>query len=84
VFILQCHIVEKNNQLSNCLKRAETDVVLSVLDVRAYIVSFLSSLDMNQVPEKLYIGQNVMKEQRSAYKSYIEKNILNKLLNYPD
>jgi hypothetical protein len=25
---------------------------LSVLDVRAYIVSFLSSLDMNQVPEK--------------------------------
>ena len=84
MFILQCHIVEKNNQLSNCLKRAETDVVLSVLDVRAYIVSFLSSLDMNQVPEKLYIGQNVMKEQRSAYKSYIEKNILNKLLNYPD
>ena len=84
MFILQCHIVEKKTQLSNCLKRAETDVVLSVLDVRAYIVSFLSSLDMNQVPEKLYIGQNVMKEQRSAYKSYIEKNILNKLLNYPD
>ena len=84
MFILQCHIVETKTQLSNCLKRAETDVVLSVLDVRAYIVSFLSSLDMNQVPEKLYIGQNVMKEQRSAYKSYIEKNILNKLLNYPD
>ena len=43
---------------------------------------------MNQVPEKLYLGQNlkqhVMKEQRSAYKSYIEKNILNLLLNYPD
>jgi hypothetical protein len=45
---------------------------------------------MNQVPEKLYIGQNlkqhVMKEQRSAYKSYryIEKNILNLLLDYPD
>jgi hypothetical protein len=70
--------------LPNCLKRAETDVVLSVLDVRAYIVSFLSSLDMNQVPEKLYLGQNVMKEQRSAYKSYIEKIILNLLLNHPD
>ena len=75
-------------QLPHCLKRAETDVGLSVLDVRAYIVSFLSSLDMNQVPEKLYLGQNlkqhVMKEQRSAYKSYIEKIILNLLLNYPD
>ena len=76
--------------LANCLKRAETDIVLSVLDIRAYIVSFSASLDMNQVPEKLYIGQNlkqhVMKEQRSAYKSYryIEKNILNLLLDYPD
>ena len=43
---------------------------------------------MNQVPEQLYLGQNlkqyVMKEQRSAYKSYIEKIILNLLLNYPD
>ena len=56
----------KKKQLANCLKRAETDVVLSVLDVHAYIVSFLSSLDMNQIPEKLYLGQNVMKEQRSA------------------
>ena len=69
MFILQCFIVNKK-QLPNCLKRAETDAVLSVLDV-----------DMNQVPEKLYLGQNlkqhVMKEQRSAYKSYryIEKNI---------
>ena len=51
---------------------------------RLYIVSFLSSLDMNQVPKKLYLGQNVMKEQRSAYKSYIEKIILNLLLNHPD
>ena len=43
---------------------------------------------MNQVPGKLYLGQNlkqhVMKEQRSAYKSYIEKIILDLLLNYPD
>ena len=45
------------HKLPNCLKRAETDVVLSVLDVRAYIVSFLSLLDMNRVPEKLYFGQ---------------------------
>jgi hypothetical protein len=70
--------------MANCLKRAETDIVLSVLDVRAYIVSFSASLDMNQVPGKLYLGQNlkqhVMKEQRSAYKSYIEKIILNLLL----
>ena len=65
MFILQCLIVKKT-KLPNCLKRAETDVVLSVLYVRAYIVSFLSSLDMNRVQEKLYIGQNVMKEQRSA------------------
>jgi hypothetical protein len=39
---------------------------------------------MNQIPEKLYLGQNVMKEQRSAYKSYTEKIILNLLLNYPE
>ena len=56
----------KNKQLTNCLKRAETDIVLRVLDVRAYSVSFSASLDMNQVPEKLYLGQNlnqyVMKE----------------------
>jgi hypothetical protein len=41
-------------------------IVLSVLDVRAYIVCFSASLDMNQLPEKLYLGQNrkqyVMKE----------------------
>jgi hypothetical protein len=41
-------------------------IVVSVLDVRAYSVSFSASLDMNQVPEKLYLGQNlkqyVMKE----------------------
>jgi hypothetical protein len=44
----------------------ETDIVLSVLDVHAYSVSFLASLDMNQLPEKLYLGKNlkqyVMKE----------------------
>jgi hypothetical protein len=43
---------------------------------------------MNQVPEKLYLGQylkqHVIKEQRSAYKSFIAKIILNLLLNYPD
>jgi hypothetical protein len=39
---------------------------------------------MNQIPEKLYLGQNVMKEQRSAYKSYTKKIILNLLLNYPE
>jgi hypothetical protein len=75
MFILQCLIVKKK-KLPNCLKIAETDVVLSVFNVRAYIVSFLSSLNMNQVLEKLYLGQN-LKQQRSAYKSYIEKIILN-------
>jgi len=30
------------------------------------------------------LKQHVMKEQRSAYKSYIEKMILNLLLNEPD
>ena len=46
---------------------------------------------MNQVPEKLYLGQkyknfkkHVMNEQRSAYKSYIEQMIMNLLLNDPD
>jgi hypothetical protein len=58
VFILQCLIVKKK-QLANCLKRAEADIVLSVLDVRAYSVSFSASLDMNQLPEKLYLGQNL-------------------------
>ena len=47
-----------NKKIPNCLNRSETNIVLSVLDVRAYIVSFSASLDMNQVPEKLYIGQN--------------------------
>jgi hypothetical protein len=58
MFILQC-LIAKKKQLPNCLKRAETDIVLSVLDIRAYIVGF-------SVPEKLYLGQNpkqyVMKE----------------------
>jgi hypothetical protein len=31
----------KKKQLANCLKRAETDIVLSVLDVRAYNVSYV-------------------------------------------
>jgi hypothetical protein len=39
VLILQCLVVKK--QLANCLKRAETDIVLSVLDVRAYSVSLM-------------------------------------------
>ena len=64
MFILQCLIVKKNT--ANCLKRAATNIVLSVLDVPAYIVSFSASLDMNQVPEKLsfgqYLKQYVMKE----------------------
>jgi len=51
------------NQLSNCLNRAKTSVILSVFDgvlcdVRAYTVTvFLPSLNMNYVPEKLFIGQ---------------------------
>jgi hypothetical protein len=57
IFIKSCIII---------FVKAETDIVLSVLDVRAYIVSFSASLDMNQVPEKQYLGQNrkqyVMKE----------------------
>ena len=62
-----------------------TDAVLNVFD------NFLSSLNTNEVPEKLYHGrdkknlkQHVMKKQRSTYKSYIEKMILNILLNDPD
>jgi hypothetical protein len=66
IFCLFCNVLLLKKQLPNCLKRAETDIVLSVLDVCAYIVSFSASLDMNQVPEKLYLGQNlkqyVMKE----------------------
>ena len=74
VFILQCFIVKKK-QLANCLKRAETDIVLSVLDVRAYSVSFSASLDMNQVPEKLYLGQNL--------KQYVMKEaVIYKILRY--
>jgi hypothetical protein len=61
--------------LANCLKRAETDIVLSVLDIRAYIVSFSASLDMNQVPEKLYLGQNL--------KQYVMKEaVIYKILRY--
>jgi hypothetical protein len=74
VFILQCLIVKKK-QLANCLKRAETDIVLSVLDVRAYSVSFSASLDMNQLPEKLYLGQNL--------KQYVMKEaVIYKILRY--
>ena len=74
VFILQCFIVKKK-QLANCLKRAETDIVLSVLDVRACSVSFSASLDMNQLPEKLYLGQNL--------KQYVMKEaVIYKILRY--
>ena len=74
MFILQCLIVKKK-QLANCLKRAETDIVLSVLDVRAYSVSFSASLDMNQLPEKLYLGQNL--------KQYVMKEaVIYKILRY--
>ena len=56
-------------------KRAETDIVLSVFDVRAYIVSFSASFDMNQVPEKLYLGQNL--------KQYVMKEaVIYKILRY--
>jgi hypothetical protein len=60
VWHLFCLYLRIKKQLPNCLKGAETDIVLSVLDVRAYIVSFSASLDMNQVTEKLYLGQNLM------------------------
>ena len=74
MFILQCLIVKKK-QLANCLKRAETDIVLSVLDVRAYSVSFSASLDMNQLPGKLYLGQNL--------KQYVMKEtVIYKILRY--
>ena len=74
MFILQCLIVKKK-QLANCLKRAETDIILSVLDFRAHSVSFSASLDMNQLPEKLYLGQNL--------KQYVMKEaVIYKILRY--
>jgi hypothetical protein len=74
VFILQ-YPKSLKKQLPNCLKRAETDTVLSVLDVRAYIVNSSASLDMNQVPEKLYLDQNV--------KQYVMKEaVIYKILRY--
>ena len=60
VFILQCQKAQKNCQI---FYRIETSIVLivsdSVLcDVSAlYCCRFLPSLNMNQVPEKLYLGQ---------------------------
>ena len=72
MFILQC-LIAKKKQLANCLKRAETDIVLNVLDVRAYSVS--ASFDMNQLPEKLYLGQNL--------KQYVMKEaVIYKILSY--
>jgi hypothetical protein len=57
---MMCVLVQSGMlSLANCLKRAETDIVLSVLDVHAYSVSFSASLDMNQLPEKLYLGKNL-------------------------
>ena len=46
-------------QLPNCLKIAQTIVVLNVFkDVSAYTVTVSLLLNRNRVPEKLYIGQS--------------------------
>ena len=59
-----CPAISKGpKQLPNCLKIAETSVVLNVFtdvicDVSDYTVTrFFPLLNMNQVPEKLYFGQ---------------------------
>jgi hypothetical protein len=60
VFILQCLIVKKKKQLANCVKRAETDIVLSALDVRAYSVSFSASLEFDSFRSTKSMGTDVM------------------------
>ena len=66
-------------QLSNCLKRAETSVVLIVFDCVLYEVCaykhkycycFLPSLNMNQVPENLIILSTVLKNIVRFEKKY--------------
>ena len=63
-------------KLSNCLKRAETSVVLIVFDcvlyeVRAYknkcCYCFLPSLNMNQVPEKDILVRNQIQMYNKKY-----------------
>ena len=83
MFILQCLIVKKTTtKLSKIKSRNRRRS-------KRYIVSFLSSLESGTsktISWSKYknLLQHAMKEQRSAYKSYIEKMILNLLLNYPD
>ena len=69
----------RNFDQSNTLPEFDLElfihIVLSVLDVRAYSVSFSASLDMNQLPEKLYLGQNL--------KQYVMKEaVIYKILRY--
>ena len=69
----------RNFDQSNTLPEFDLElfihIVLSVLDVRAYSVSFSASLDMNHLPEKLYLGQNL--------KQYVMKEaVIYKILRY--
>jgi hypothetical protein len=60
IYCVYPEIPKCQKQLSNCLKRAETTIVLIVFngvlcDLHAYTVTiFLPNINMNQVPERLY------------------------------
>jgi len=53
----QAMFQKPKRQLPNCLKIEETSVVLIVFDGVLCEVCFLPFLNVNQVPEKLYLGQ---------------------------
>ena len=60
IYCVYPEISKSQKQLPNCLKRAETTIVLIVFngvlcDLHTYTVTiFLLKINMNQVPERLY------------------------------
>ena len=76
VYCIYRVISKAPKKLSNCLKRAETSVVLIVFDcvlleVRVYkfimLLLFLTSLKMNQVPEKDILVRNQIQMYNKKY-----------------
>jgi hypothetical protein len=73
VYCVYPAISKSPKHLSNCLNRAETNdveiifdgVLCDVCTYTLYCFCFLPSLNMNQVPEKLYLGQWLYKKNLS-------------------
>ena len=67
VYCIYCVISKVPKKLSNCIKRAETSVVLIVKSALKWCYCFLPSLNMNQGPEKDILVGNQMQMYNKKY-----------------